>query len=201
MSCDVKYFKAKLNTKQYLVDVGAISSNLDIVDINKFREANQQLQKGNLLAYNIEGKIWKEESNREGIKAVPNESLLNQIDEIRKELGLYDTRKAGYVGAYKKLSPSTGTSSLTVEDLLQSGEITYTDEEGNICAKSGLRKNQFTRGSEWSVAKDLTGYPSHSNGGVDLTFNEKGISFRRGESDIKAEHGLLLPAIKMPDNE
>ncbi|HOC41048.1 MAG TPA: hypothetical protein PKK38_06650, partial [Bacteroidales bacterium] len=53
--------------------------------------------------------------------------------------------------------------------------ITYTDDEGNICAEEGLVINTNTDinanidlGSEWEIVKDLKNYPSHEEGGIDL---------------------------------
>ena len=72
-------------------------------------------------------------------------------------------------------------------------EITYTDEEGNPCAKTGLTNS--TKGSGWKIVKDFKGQPTHSQGGVDITISGKNISMRKGGKDIKAAHGLLIPAL------
>jgi len=64
-----------------------------------------------------------------------------------------------------------------VEDVTDvfSDYITYTDDEGNICAEEGLVINTNTDinanidlGSEWEIVKDLKNYPSHEEGGIDL---------------------------------
>lgn len=78
-------------------------------------------------------------------------------------------------------------------------EITWTDEEGNPCAKMGGRSSKFTKGSQWEIVKDLKGYPSHAQGGVDIKLGKDGFSFARGEGHITAAHGLILPAIKAAD--
>lgn len=70
-------------------------------------------------------------------------------------------------------------------------EITYTDEEGNPCAKMGLTNT--TKGTNWKIVKDFKGQPKHSHGGVDITISDKGITMRRGGKDIKAKYGLLIP--------
>ena len=79
---------------------------------------------------------------------------------------------------------------------IDESEITYTDEEGNPCAKMGGRTSTFTKGSKWEIVKDLKGYPSHAQGGVDIKLGKDGFSFVRGEGVIKAAHGLVLPKIK-----
>lgn len=80
--------------------------------------------------------------------------------------------------------------------VIDESEITYTDEEGNLCAKDGIRGNKFTKNSQWEIVKDLKGYPSHSQGGVDIKLGKDGFSFARKDGVIKAAHGLILPAIK-----
>ena len=79
---------------------------------------------------------------------------------------------------------------------IKESEITYTDEEGNPCAEMGMRGSKFTRGAEWEIVKDLKGYPSHAQGGVDIKLGKDGFSFARGDGYIKAAHGLVLPKIK-----
>ena len=78
-----------------------------------------------------------------------------------------------------------------VFNTINESEITYTDEEGNLCAKMGL--TNVTKGTGWKIVKDFKGQPKHSQGGVDITISDKGVSMRRGGKDIKAKHGLLIP--------
>ena len=82
---------------------------------------------------------------------------------------------------------------------INESEITYTDEEGKPCAKMGGRGSNFTKGSKWEIVKDLKGYPSHAQGGVDIKLGKDGFSFARGSGQIMAAHGLVLPAIKAQD--
>ena len=78
---------------------------------------------------------------------------------------------------------------------INESDITYTDEEGNLCAKMGGRSSKFTKGSKWEIVKDLKGYPSHAQGGVDIKLGKEGFSFSRGSGQIIAAHGLVLPKI------
>ena len=73
---------------------------------------------------------------------------------------------------------------------IDENEITYTDEEGNPCAKMGLTNT--VKGTDWKIVKDFKGQPKHSNGGVDITISDKGVTMRRGGKDIKAKYGLLI---------
>ena len=78
-------------------------------------------------------------------------------------------------------------------NMINESEITYTDEEGNPCAKNGMRNSNFTKGSTWEIVQDLKGYPSHAQGGVDIKLGKDGFSFSKNNTIIKAEHGLVLP--------
>ena len=64
-----------------------------------------------------------------------------------------------------------------IQELIQSGEIYYTDEEGNPCAANGLRNT--VKGTDWKIATEFKG-KSHAQGGIDITLNENGYHFRRG---------------------
>ena len=75
-------------------------------------------------------------------------------------------------------------------NIINESEITYTDEEGNPCAKMGLTNT--VKGTDWKIVKDFEGKPKHSNGGVDITISDKGVTIRRGGKDIKAKYGLLI---------
>ena len=73
---------------------------------------------------------------------------------------------------------------------INESEITYTDEDGNPCAKMGL--TNATKGTGWKIVKDFKGQPKHSQGGVDIIISDKGVTIRRGGKDIKAKYGLLI---------
>ena len=86
----------------------------------------------------------------------------------------------------------------TIMKMIESGEIEYTDEEGKPCisfkAKDGARESKFTKGGKWEIVEDLTGYPSHKEGGVDISIGNDGVSFINSKNvSVKAANGLLLP--------
>jgi len=83
------------------------------------------------------------------------------------------------------------------QNQIDDSEITYTDENGEICAKIGL--TDTVSGTNWKIVKDFKGEPKHSQGGVDITISDKGVTMRRGGKDIKAKHGLLIPTIMAGD--
>lgn len=86
-----------------------------------------------------------------------------------------------------------------IKELVQSGAITYTDEDLNPCAKNGIRGHNFTKGSKWELVEDLKG-ASHNDGGIDLQIGEKGVTFKKQSgTQITAEDGMLVP-FKEKDN-
>ena len=88
-----------------------------------------------------------------------------------------------------------------MKELIASGEITYTDDDGKPCAVAGGRTADFTRGGTWTLVEDLKGMPSHAQGGVDLMIGATGsVMFKnhRGK-EIHAQYGLVIK--KDPDKD
>ena len=63
---------------------------------------------------------------------------------------------------------------------------------GKLKAEKGLQTS-FTKGGTWKVIKDLKGYPTHKEGGVDLTIGKNGVSIKNGNTEFTAKHGLVIP--------
>ena len=59
---------------------------------------------------------------------------------------------------------------------------------GKLKAKDGLR-TKFTKGGKWKLIKDLKGYPTHKEGGVDLTIGKNGVSIKNGDTEFIAKDG------------
>lgn len=87
------------------------------------------------------------------------------------------------------LSSENNNIDSIIDEMIESGEITYTDEQFNPCAKHGL--TDAVSGTNWRIAKEFKG-KSHEEGGIDIKFSDNGWSFRRNGKDIKAENGLLV---------
>ena len=66
------------------------------------------------------------------------------------------------------------------------------DCKGKLKAEKGLQTN-FTKGGKWKLIKDLKGYPTHKEGGVDLTIGKNGVSIKNGNTEFTAKHGLVIP--------
>ena len=75
------------------------------------------------------------------------------------------------------------------------GNSNYLSDMGSTpVAKRGLNMD-FTPGGSWSLEKDLKGYPTHAQEGVDLRFDDTGIQFHNGTHHVKASCGLCLPSL------
>ena len=66
------------------------------------------------------------------------------------------------------------------------------DCKGKLKAEKGLATS-FTKGGKWKVIKDLKGYPTHKEGGVDLTIGKNGVSIKNGNTQFTAKYGLVIP--------
>lgn len=96
MQCQLPNKKAIDNTRNFLTELGAIDSNYKIQDVPLFLDVVDQLSQDANRAYGVQGQLWEVNplNNR---FATPNETLLNQIDQIRKDQGLYEEQVAGSI--------------------------------------------------------------------------------------------------------
>lgn len=122
------------------------------------------------------------------------DEIYNRYDKLITPL--LEQKKSGIKPKVSELFESNPTLANSVYEAMglntiNESDITYTDEEGNPCAKMGLTNT--TKGTGWKIVKDFKGQPKHSQGGVDISISDKGVSMRRGGKDIKAAHGLLIP--------
>jgi hypothetical protein len=74
---------------------------------------------------------------------------------------------------------------------INESEITYTDEEGNLCAKEGLKSDKFTKGGKWEIIKEFKG-ASHERGGIDIEIGNGNIKMTGKQGQIKAKFGLVI---------
>jgi len=63
---------------------------------------------------------------------------------------------------------------------------------GKLKAEKGLQTS-FTKNGKWKIIKDLKGYPTHKEGGVDLTIGKDGVSIKNGNTQFTAKYGLVIP--------
>lgn len=126
-----------------------------------------------------------------------NQDVQSQITEPVAKL--FESNPELAHAVYSKLLTNSGISAENLLSLLEKDNVVEKDcTGGKLKAEKGL-VTSFTKGSQWEIVKDLKGYPSHAQGGVDIKLGKDGFSFARNEGLIKAAHGLVLPAIKAKD--
>jgi len=84
-------------------------------------------------------------------------------------------------------------SDAQIEAMIQSGEITFTDDEGNPCAKMGMKSDKFTKGGKWEMIKEFKG-ASHERGGIDIEIGNSGIKMSSKQGKFEAKFGLVIAA-------
>jgi hypothetical protein len=149
---------------------------------------------------NMAGKIIQEaiKNNQDGVIF---ENLLEESsNNVHNQYVVFEPEQIHILASKQDIegfkgfvSSQQSTNDIT-EMLKASDSIVYTNEEGQPCAAKGMT-NKIQKGGKWKVEKDLSGYPSHSRGGIDIKIGKDGFSFARGEGVIKAAHGLVLPKI------
>lgn len=88
------------------------------------------------------------------------------------------------------------SNSLSKDNLIEQ-EIQKLKEEGLLevsCkykAEHGLRTT-FQKGGTWEIIKELKGN-THEEGGIDIVIGKEGVRIKRGDSELKAEYGLVIP--------
>lgn len=110
---------------------------------------------------------------------VAGEATAIRFSQINKTETLTDTQSDMLVEVYK----SMGFDQVLQEDLQ------YTTEDGDICASAGLTTG--IQGSNWTLVSDFKGYPSHRNGGVDITLGADGVYLTNERTTFKAQSGLV----------
>jgi len=78
-----------------------------------------------------------------------------------------------------------------LKSLEKEGEEVKRKCKSKTKASKGMKSN-FKKGFEWSLVKDLKGFPSHTQGGVDLKISNGKVTFSGKNGTIEAKHGLLL---------
>ena len=179
---------------------------VDIVAFNKYNDENTELAKTKYGVTNpgklynttrTEVKLQHGNSNsRDNIKTVhryfQNQEFFNELQEKHNQRNQESNVKPGIQELFDS-NPELANQiyqALRFNNIDES-EISYTDENGKLCAKMGLTNT--TKGTSWKIVKDFKGQPKHSQGGVDISISDKGVSMRRGRKDIKAAYGLVIP--------
>lgn len=96
MKCQLPYFGARENLTSFLEEVGAIgSSGNQILDLDLFRQVTKQIENDLNNSYGIQASPFIEDDLTGSKTFYTNDKVFERIDEVRKELGLYEDRIAG----------------------------------------------------------------------------------------------------------
>ena len=114
MNCQVPYLNSKDNLTAYLFDLGAISETNQILDLNLFREVTKQIEQEINLAYGVQGNPFLENDLTGSKTFYTNDKIFERIDEVRKQLGLYENKTSG---SYQPKLIETSVQTLHIEDI------------------------------------------------------------------------------------
>ena len=189
------------NTKKAIEDVinftkGNFSKELDDKIVNRV------FNKGQILEANLNVLNNFQEEQKELDK------IVDKINNESKQLDLFEPfEKVSQSNSFSQFqqslnNPNTNPilqgNQTNVEEIitqLEKDGLLEIDCKGKLKAEKGL-VTSFTKNSKWEIVKDLKGYPSHAQGGVDIKLGKDGFSFTRDSSQIMAAHGLVLPKIR-----
>jgi len=79
----------------------------------------------------------------------------------------------------------------SIDEMIKSGKITYTDDDGKPCAKMGMKSDKFTKGGSWEMIKTFRG-ASHERGGIDIEIGNGGIKMSGKQGKFEAKFGLVI---------
>ncbi len=194
----------------------AIKEELDSVD-DDLEGANDLIrEKLEPVKADLEARLEGLYTESEAITEAGKVTLQGQVDQLRaQEQAEYDAmsdpndeaaRKEIYDNYDEKITPllkeivdnTANELKATDQDLLiaamiESGEITYTDEKGNPCAAFGFKGPKFKKGGTWNLIKEFKG-KSHSNGGIDIEIGKGSIRMSNKQSKFEAKYGLVIAA-------
>lgn len=148
--------------------------------------------------------LWQSKNNIED--RFPTVDELNNIKTGVKELFNENpelanigtqTQYSQYLESLNKpnTNPILQGNQTNVEEIitqLEKDGLLEIDCKGKLKAEKGL-VTSFTKGGKWKVIKDLKGYPTHKEGGVDLTIGKNGVTIKNGNTQFTAKHGLVIP--------
>jgi len=183
------------NTQKAIEDVinftkGNFSEELDKKIINRVFE------KGKILESNLEQLNQKKEN-----LITDSNQAVNQVINPGKQGKLFqESENTSFQQFQQSLNkPNTNPilqgNQTNVEEIitqLEKDGVLEIDCKGKLKAEKGL-VTSFTKGGKWEIIKDLKGYPTHKEGGVDLTIGKDGVKIKNGDTEFTAKHGLVIP--------
>ncbi|HQJ57084.1 MAG TPA: hypothetical protein PLH46_05525 [Caldisericia bacterium] len=150
----------------------------------------------------INSKLWKEGIN-ETLKSVDKSKII-ETDKFINDLFITPQQKQQAQQLYSQYLDTIFPDSKVkeIDNSLYISVLNQLEQEdkiekdctggGKLKAEKGLQTS-FTKNGKWKIIKDLKGYPTHKEGGVDLTIGKNGVSIKNGNTEFTAKHGLVIP--------
>ena len=203
--------KEIFNDPSYLKDLESDIDNTPDLDFGDFEDMYDMADpEQRRKQVEVETKYGARRKDTSIIRHVKYESAWNHAERIRKKVGnqyrvtvgkamgekgdnrVYFTVNMNAHPKQDYYDESSNRIDSKIDELLNSGEIKYVNEEGKPCAEMGLKTSNFQKGGKWKLIKDLKGYPTHKQGGVDLNISKSGVFIKNGSNNIKAKYGLVI---------
>jgi len=147
----------------------------------------------NILAPDFNDRLVYFQINQSQQKQNQIQEVFNEYPELSK-IGTVE-QYASYLDTIfpdSKVIEMDNSLYISVLNQLEQENKIEKDCSGKLKAEKGLQTN-FTKNGEWKIIKDLKGYPTHKEGGVDLTIGKNGVSIKNGNTQFTAQHGLVIP--------
>jgi hypothetical protein len=163
----------------------------------QFLEAMKELQSAINTLMQIDGKLFSSEN-------ITNFFTSNKFNQEQGSLSDYTSQKSQENNSFQQFQqslnkPNTNPilqgNQTNIEEIitqLEKDGLLEIDCKGKLKAEKGL-STSFTKGGKWKLVKDLKDYPTHKEGGVDLTIGKNGVSIKNSNTEFTAKHGLVIP--------
>jgi hypothetical protein len=199
-SCE--FNTSEQSTKAWFRTKGLIDTFNRILNLNEFRKQNTKWSNYARLKFGTTGNLFLETYG--GKKAIPNREVFDKIERRRQE-ELETTKNIGEEGVSELFESNPELTANQVYEALgfekhveeiitqlEKDGLLEIDCKGKLKAEKGLATS-FTKGGKWKLVKDLKDYPTHKEGGVDLTIGKNGVTIKNGNTQFTAKYGLVIP--------
>ncbi|MFA5542161.1 MAG: hypothetical protein WDA47_00165 [Bacilli bacterium] len=209
------------NEGKYRVNRKAVNTAIQVIDmLHTFNPAlgvkpEIPLSYVSLLNQGIEVILSSTSKNAEGenvsnikVKTPLTLALNNsgKIASLSQDMTMYNPDAVVIEQLVKEATEYTFDDTVELEDgdiediidmMIDDETLIYTDENNNPCVptvpkvEEGMRGNDFTKGSKWTMIEEFDG-ATHSEGGIDIKLTDRGFTFAREDGDVLAVNGLLI---------
>ena len=184
------YKGAKDNTKEYLIQQGAIDQYNNILDLQKFRQINRKMSEQANSRYGISDKrLWLEDNDT---KAVPNTEVLKQIDSVRKQQRLFDKQEFKYPSGNYSVDDTLierffrNNDVVSIKDMLQN-----ISKQGHALSPLANHLLKYTKGYD-NISLEVKPYDSNKEAAGIFNNKTKQIFIYKGAPVFKGDHTHVI---------